>query len=179
MMQRATVCSEWWDERVSLALYAHIPAGNLGNDAVEDIADVFYCRLLKQSRHVLWTSQGRIPDLGGHEQDENRMLLSEQMFSSAQRPEVHVRGVRARSARILIISLFSCFCYVTQIIRTLLVSLTHTVQENQCSNAHSIVTKNLTHASRSNTGTRSLSLHLCGARTSRSRCEYLGQRSVS
>lgn len=58
MMQRATVCSEWWDERVSLALYAHIPAGNLGNDAIEDTADVFYCRLLKQSRHILWTSQG-------------------------------------------------------------------------------------------------------------------------
>ena len=64
-----------------------------------------------------------------------------------------VRGVRARSARISIISLFSCFYHVTQITRISLVSLTHTVQENQCSNAHSIVTKNLTRASRSNTGT--------------------------
>ncbi len=50
---------------------------------------------------------------------------------------------------------FSCFYHVTQVTRISLVSLTHTVQENQCSNAHSIVTKNLTRASRSNIGTLS------------------------
>lgn len=65
--------------------YFHIPVGNLPRDATAFGADLFYARHLQKHNVVLWASPQHIPDLGGHEHDDNRLLMgSEEMIATSQ-----------------------------------------------------------------------------------------------
>jgi len=51
-----------------------VPIGNLPDDYPAYICDVFFARSLKRDGHVLWVSPGTRPDLGGQEEDDNRLM---------------------------------------------------------------------------------------------------------
>lgn len=71
MVQRFLLMPGWLQNRLLAARYAHLPLGNIGHDSPRMMADVFFSRLLKHNRHVLWASESSKPDLGGAEGDEN------------------------------------------------------------------------------------------------------------
>ncbi len=48
-----------------------MPISNIGGDFAVDMADIFYSRLLRHNKHVLWISPSSLPDLGGAEMDNN------------------------------------------------------------------------------------------------------------
>ena len=55
------------------ARYYHVPVGNIPNDRTLFAADLFYARHLRKHNHLLWMSPTGKPDLGGKEDDENRL----------------------------------------------------------------------------------------------------------
>ncbi|KAK3734408.1 hypothetical protein QZH41_010067, partial [Actinostola sp. cb2023] len=57
------------------ARYFHVPVGNLPMDATLFAADLFYSRHLQKHGHLLWMSPTNRPDLGGKEEDDNRLSL--------------------------------------------------------------------------------------------------------
>jgi DNA polymerase epsilon subunit 1 len=48
-----------------------MPISNIGDDFAVDMADIFYSRLLRHNKHLLWISPSSLPDLGGAEMDNN------------------------------------------------------------------------------------------------------------
>ncbi|KAH7561208.1 hypothetical protein JRO89_XS10G0191200 [Xanthoceras sorbifolium] len=64
-MQRCAASSQWFNERLSLARYAHVPLGNFEPDWLLFTADVFFSRALRDQQQVLWISDDGVPDLGG------------------------------------------------------------------------------------------------------------------
>uniref|UniRef100_J3LD65 DNA polymerase epsilon catalytic subunit n=1 Tax=Oryza brachyantha TaxID=4533 RepID=J3LD65_ORYBR len=64
-MQRCAASTQWFNERISLARYAHVPLGNFELDWLLFTADVFFSRALRDQQQVLWISDDGIPDLGG------------------------------------------------------------------------------------------------------------------
>ncbi|CAN4107239.1 unnamed protein product [Withania somnifera] len=64
-MQRCATSSQWLDERITLARYAHVPVGNFDVDWLMHTADIFFSRALHDQQQVLWISDNGIPDLGG------------------------------------------------------------------------------------------------------------------
>ncbi|XP_039789737.1 DNA polymerase epsilon catalytic subunit A-like isoform X3 [Panicum virgatum] len=64
-MQRCVASTQWFNERISLARYAHVPLGNFELDWLLFTADVFFSRALRDQQQVLWISDDGIPDLGG------------------------------------------------------------------------------------------------------------------
>ncbi|XP_053980973.1 DNA polymerase epsilon catalytic subunit 1 [Hylaeus volcanicus] len=54
--------------------YFHAPIGNIPADPTLFGADLFYARNLQKSNFVLWCSPTEKPDLGGSENDDNRLL---------------------------------------------------------------------------------------------------------
>ncbi|AQK71203.1 DNA polymerase epsilon catalytic subunit A [Zea mays] len=64
-MQRCAASTQWFNERISLAKYAHVPLGNFELDWLLFTADVFFSRALRDQQQVLWISDDGIPDLGG------------------------------------------------------------------------------------------------------------------
>uniref|UniRef100_A0A452YAU9 DNA polymerase epsilon catalytic subunit n=1 Tax=Aegilops tauschii subsp. strangulata TaxID=200361 RepID=A0A452YAU9_AEGTS len=64
-MQRCAASTQWFNERISLARYAHVPLGNFELDWLLFTADVFFSRALHDQQQVLWISDDGIPDLGG------------------------------------------------------------------------------------------------------------------
>ncbi|KAL5211891.1 hypothetical protein ABZP36_022738 [Zizania latifolia] len=64
-MQRCAASTQWFNERISLARYAHVPLGNFELDWLIFTADVFFSRALHDQQQVLWISDDGIPDLGG------------------------------------------------------------------------------------------------------------------
>ena len=56
--------------------YACTPVGNLPNDTQPFVWDLYFARQLQQHNHVLWMSEGTRPDLGGKENDDNRLMTS-------------------------------------------------------------------------------------------------------
>ncbi|XP_031567678.1 DNA polymerase epsilon catalytic subunit A-like [Actinia tenebrosa] len=57
------------------ARYFHVPVGNIPMDATLFAADLFYARHLQKHGHLLWMSPTDRPDLGGKEEDDNRLSL--------------------------------------------------------------------------------------------------------
>lgn len=64
-MQRCATSSQWLNERITLARYAHVPIGNFDVDWLMHTADIFFSRALHDQQQVLWISDNGIPDLGG------------------------------------------------------------------------------------------------------------------
>ncbi|KAK3158029.1 hypothetical protein QOZ80_2AG0131930 [Eleusine coracana subsp. coracana] len=64
-MQRCAASTQWFNERISLSRYAHVPLGNFELDWLLFTADVFFSRALRDQQQVLWISDDGIPDLGG------------------------------------------------------------------------------------------------------------------
>ncbi|KAK1561085.1 hypothetical protein Q3G72_034282 [Acer saccharum] len=64
-MQRCAASSQWFNERLALAKYAHVPLGNFEPDWLMFTADVFFSRALRDQQQVLWISDDGVPDLGG------------------------------------------------------------------------------------------------------------------
>ncbi|XP_029052112.1 DNA polymerase epsilon catalytic subunit 1 isoform X1 [Osmia bicornis bicornis] len=54
--------------------FFHAPIGNIPSDPTIFGADLFYARHLQKSNFVLWCSPTEKPDLGGSENDDNRLL---------------------------------------------------------------------------------------------------------
>ena len=61
---------DWFEDRLECARYAHVPVANLGSDATMSMADVIFARQLVHNRHLLWASEGSLPDIGGAEMDQ-------------------------------------------------------------------------------------------------------------
>ena len=61
-------------QRLATARYGHVPIGNLPTDAPVFLCDMFLARHLKKQNHLLWVSAGNRPDLGGREEDDNRLM---------------------------------------------------------------------------------------------------------
>ncbi|KAK2643590.1 hypothetical protein Ddye_025353 [Dipteronia dyeriana] len=64
-MQRCAASSQWFNERLALAKYAHVPLGNFEPDWLMFTADVFFSRALRDQQQVLWISDDGVPDVGG------------------------------------------------------------------------------------------------------------------
>ncbi|URE33478.1 DNA polymerase [Musa troglodytarum] len=64
-MQRCAASSQWFNERILLSRYAHVPLGNFELDWLLFTADVFFSRALRDKQQVLWISDDGIPDFGG------------------------------------------------------------------------------------------------------------------
>lgn len=62
--------------------YFHAPIGNLPADPTIFGADLFYARHLQKHNFVLWCSPTERPDLGGSENDDNRLLTDFEESSS-------------------------------------------------------------------------------------------------
>ncbi|XP_014670833.1 PREDICTED: DNA polymerase epsilon catalytic subunit A-like [Priapulus caudatus] len=54
--------------------YLHIPIGNMPKDTALFAADLFFTRHLRKHNHILWASPTERPDLGGKENDDNRLI---------------------------------------------------------------------------------------------------------
>ena len=74
------LCGEWFATQLALARYAHVPVGNVAEDAAVALPDVMFQRVLQDDRFVLWTSRGSRPDLGGSEDDDNQLGALEDRF---------------------------------------------------------------------------------------------------
>ncbi|EDO36342.1 predicted protein, partial [Nematostella vectensis] len=57
------------------ARYFHVPIGNVSTDPTLFAADLFFARHLQKHNHILWMSPTDRPDLGGKEDDDNRLGL--------------------------------------------------------------------------------------------------------
>nr|CAD1820134.1 unnamed protein product [Ananas comosus var. bracteatus] len=64
-MQRCAASSQWFNERIMLSRYAHVPLGNFELDWLLYTADVFFSRALRDQQQILWISDDGIPDIGG------------------------------------------------------------------------------------------------------------------
>ncbi|KAK6638721.1 hypothetical protein RUM43_006988 [Polyplax serrata] len=62
--------------------YFHAPIGNVPADATLFGADLFYARHLLKNNFVLWCSDSELPDLGGSETDDSRLLSDFEEFST-------------------------------------------------------------------------------------------------
>ncbi|XP_031270603.1 DNA polymerase epsilon catalytic subunit A-like [Pistacia vera] len=69
-MHRCAASAQWFNERISLAKYAHVPLGNFEPDWLMFTADVFFSRALRDQQQVLWISDDGIPDLGGTTEED-------------------------------------------------------------------------------------------------------------
>ncbi|KAJ4724769.1 DNA polymerase epsilon catalytic subunit [Melia azedarach] len=69
-MQRCAASSQWFNERISLARYAHVPLGNFEPDWLMYTADVFFSRALRDQQQILWISDDGVPDLGGTSEED-------------------------------------------------------------------------------------------------------------
>ena len=65
---------QWLSDHLARSRYSHVPVGNLPADYQTFTCDVFLARNLKRENHLLWVSPSARPDLGGKEEDDNRML---------------------------------------------------------------------------------------------------------
>ena len=74
------VCAEWFGTQLALARYAHVPVGNVAEDAAVALPDLLFQRVLQDDRFVLWSSRGSRPDLGGSEDDDNQLGALEDRF---------------------------------------------------------------------------------------------------
>ena len=77
VVERYLQMPNWMRLRLQCARYAHVPLGNLGDDPVCTMVDVFFARLMQHNRHLLWASESGHPDLGGVEGDENDIWADE------------------------------------------------------------------------------------------------------
>ncbi|KMQ97138.1 dna polymerase epsilon catalytic subunit a [Lasius niger] len=68
--------------------FFHAPIGNISADPTLFGADLFYARHLHRNNFVLWCSPTEKPDLGGSENDDNRLLtdFEESSSSAANNP---------------------------------------------------------------------------------------------
>ena len=69
---------KWLEHNSTYARYVHVPIGNVPEDLSTLSADLFYARHLLKNNHVLWASNSPVPDLGGKEEDDHRLMSSEQ-----------------------------------------------------------------------------------------------------
>ncbi len=77
MLRRLSMVEAWFQDRILSARYAHIPVGNLGDDAPVSMADVMFARQLDHNRCVSWASPLPWPDLGGAEQDDYSLWVDD------------------------------------------------------------------------------------------------------
>ncbi|XP_004343753.2 DNA polymerase epsilon catalytic subunit [Capsaspora owczarzaki ATCC 30864] len=80
--------------QLNFARYAHIPLGNLPADSGLVAADLFYARHLRNNASLLWMhAEGELPDFGGREEDDSRLLTGEvQIVPPAARSAHHGGG---------------------------------------------------------------------------------------
>ena len=77
------------------------------------MCDVFFARLLKKHNHVLWVSANSRPDLGGKEEDDNRLMMETEDFMS-----VEINEPGAYSSICVELNIHSlCVCAVLQVKR--------------------------------------------------------------
>jgi DNA polymerase epsilon subunit 1 len=80
MIQRFLIFPSWIDDRLACSRHAHVPLCNLGRDVLTTMIDVSFARALQHNRHLLWSSEGVTPDLGGAEVDQYRYLFLSLFF---------------------------------------------------------------------------------------------------
>lgn len=74
LLYQSAVVENWYQAQVEVARYSHVPVGNLPSDTTLFVSDVFFARALKKQNHCLWVSPTARPDLGGREEDDNRLV---------------------------------------------------------------------------------------------------------
>lgn len=70
------------DLMIEQCRFFHAPIGNTPIDPTLFGADLFYARHLQRNNFVLWYSTTEKPDLGGNENDDNRLLTDFEESSS-------------------------------------------------------------------------------------------------
>lgn len=78
------------DARAGCCRYAHVPVGNLPADYKVFMCDVFFARALKKENFLLWVSPSALPDLGGKEEDDNRLMTD---MADVHGVKINVPGV--------------------------------------------------------------------------------------
>ncbi|XP_065643489.1 DNA polymerase epsilon catalytic subunit A isoform X2 [Hydra vulgaris] len=82
--------NDWLEAQLLNARYFHIPIGNIpSGDAALYAADIFYARHLQKHNHLLWMSSTDRPDLGGKEEDDNRIVTE---IDEGGSPEINQPG---------------------------------------------------------------------------------------
>lgn len=66
----------FYQTQLELAQYFHVPVGNVPSDPTLFAADLFFARHLQKHNHLLWMSPTDRPDLGGKEDDDNRLSIA-------------------------------------------------------------------------------------------------------
>jgi hypothetical protein len=77
MTSRFTEVGIWLNEKIDFSRYTVIPLCNLEADSQSFVIDTLYARSLYQNKHLLWYSEGHLPDLGGHEDKNYRLFCQE------------------------------------------------------------------------------------------------------
>ncbi|CAH3120153.1 unnamed protein product [Pocillopora meandrina] len=75
MVQHFLEVELFFQAQLELAQYFHVPVGNVPSDPTLFAADLFYARHLQKHNHLLWMSPTDRPDLGGKEDDDNRLSV--------------------------------------------------------------------------------------------------------
>lgn len=74
MLSQYSMMEHWLANQLETARYAHVPVGNLPADYPTAVLDIFFARALRKHNHLLWVSPSSRPDLGGREDDDNRLM---------------------------------------------------------------------------------------------------------
>lgn len=82
MIQNYLKCQQIVELMAEQCRYFHAPIGNIPADPTFFGADLFYARHLDRNNFVLWCSPTEKPDLGGSEDDDNRLLTDFEESSS-------------------------------------------------------------------------------------------------
>ncbi|XP_065055976.1 DNA polymerase epsilon catalytic subunit A-like isoform X2 [Rhopilema esculentum] len=65
----------WIEMQLDNARYFHIPIGNIPPvDPTLFASDIFFARNLQKNSHLMWITPTERPDLGGKEEDDNRLV---------------------------------------------------------------------------------------------------------
>lgn len=74
LLMQFSMVDHWLAGQLDTARYARVPLGNLPTDYPIAVHDLFFARALRQQNHLWWVSSSARPDLGGREDDDNRLL---------------------------------------------------------------------------------------------------------
>eukprot|EP00039_Didymoeca_costata_P008145 m.108515 g.108515 ORF g.108515 m.108515 type:complete len:2231 (-) comp13968_c0_seq1:73-6765(-) len=75
LLHQCATMEHWYSIQLQVSRYCNVPVGNLHHDRSVFVSDVMFSRALKKQNHLLWVSSSSRPDLGGREEDDNRLAV--------------------------------------------------------------------------------------------------------
>lgn len=87
MITRCLEMTQYFQEVLECARYAHLPVGNFSGDHSIAILDTLYSRILTKHKHLWWHSASSLPDLGGREQEQYQQLVTHSVVASSSKKD--------------------------------------------------------------------------------------------